>query len=109
MTMLSPASEGASARKQGMPIKCFGHYVPLYKGERENIKTDYPRYTKALKHEKKAREKCARTCNDPKAFKKAKYNYLTSERCLLANMLEANKRRPYAKRLSLHEMIEASK
>ncbi len=107
--MFAKAPVPASFNPKPVLIKRFGHFVPLYPGEAEHLPKDVHALTKALKHEAKQWKKIELTCKNSAAFKKAAYPYLTSHRCLLAAMLEVNKRLPIRRRLSLRQIIEKSK
>lgn len=101
----------ASTKPQSEPVKyvkCFRHYVPVYPGEEEHLEKDIQTLEKARKFRKKLLKKSELAFTADKQAKKAARHYLRSIRCLQANMIKANARRPLKDRLSLHQIIEQS-
>ena len=98
------------AAKQAAPKtkKCFHHLVPVYPSEAASFDSDVALLAKARKHEKNMLKALGKKAHDPAAFKNASHPYLSSDRCLQANMIEANARLPYRSRWSLRRIIEAS-
>ncbi len=99
----------SNTKKNCHLMKCFNHYVPLYPGEVSSWNSDVAALAKARKHAKQQEKKSELACTDPAAFKKAAFVYLSSLRCLQAAMIEAQKAQLIRHRLSLHQIIEASK
>ncbi len=99
----------ANASNNPCLIKVFNHYVPLYPQEVSNFNNDVHSLAKARKKEQRLRKRCELTFTDPKKGPQARYNYLSSLACLQAQMVEANKRRPIKDRLSISQILEASK
>ena len=98
-------ASGIEYHEAAEPIMVFGHYLPIYPSEAASFYKDVQSVAKARKREKELREKFALKFNDAKKTKDASYLYLSSLQCLITGMLEANKRRPYRRRLSLRQII----
>lgn len=86
-------------------------YFPIYNDELKSSASDLQRIKKAVLREKKMLKSCqpknATGVKGPsKKTRKKQRQYLRSKACLIANMLEAELRRPVRKRLSLHQIIK---
>ncbi|MDG4650439.1 reverse transcriptase domain-containing protein [Roseibacterium sp. SDUM158017] len=103
MTAMAKSLEGPKQY-----IKCFHQHVPVYSGEEAKLDADRKLLAAARKAENKLLDRCELEFTDPKKGPKARYNYLSSLRCLQAKMLEVNGCRELRQRLSLRQIIEAS-
>lgn len=90
-------------------MRCFGQIFRVAPSECTSLKADLQLLSRSCSHERKVLASIAPKCTQLPGLKKVSAAYLSSRRVLLANMLEANGKRPIDRRLSPHQLIEASK
>ena len=89
-------------------VKRFGQWLPYTPDIEGALEADVYLMSKARKKESTLFAGYALACTDPVMGPKRQYLYLSSLACLRAKMLEANGRVPFARRLSLHQIMTAS-